>query len=275
MSDTAIVVLAIGEEYLAYWRQYCEHSCRAYAGKFNYDLIVVREPLDASPRAQARSAAWQKCLVLSQDFSARYRRIISLDCDIAINFQEAPSITDQVPFDRVGGVISGSHVHEDMRCLLRDRLLRNRSDYSRGLRTWEALQRAAYVHAGLQPLPSVIQTGVLVANPTHHRGIFESIYYSQEHEQHMSRCYEQIPLSHALLTKDMFCPIDTRFNSVFYETALVHYPYLTDERLPNYDFAASCAVQTELANNFFLHFAYDRTLARYLPQSQPLSGAGG
>jgi len=55
-----------------------------------------------------------------------------------------------------------------------------------------------------------------------------------------------------------------------HETALVHYPYLTPlatPRIQHYDFAASYALQTEFANNFFLHFAYDSTFVRYLPQN--------
>ena len=268
MKDAAIVVVAIGADILAYWKTFCEVQCRAYAAKCGYDLIVITEPLDNSPRAAGRSPAWQKCLVLSQEFSNNYRRIISLDSDIVIHAAISPPITDQSPIDRVGGVISGSHIHEDLRCVLSDRLLGGAAaPYVRGLKNWDNLQRRAYVHYGLKPLTSVVQTGVLVASPAHHRAIFESIYNAPEH--HVSRCYEQIPLSHALLTGDLFCQIDTRFNSVFHETALVHYPYLTHltgQQIPHYDFAASYALQTEFANNFFLHFAYDRTMVRYLPQ---------
>jgi hypothetical protein len=264
MPDSAIVVVAIGVESLAYWKTYCEQQCRAYAAKCGYDLILITEPLDNSRRAAGRSPAWQKCLVLSQGFSQNYRQIISLDSDIVINAAVAPRITDQAPPDRVGGVISGSHIHEDLRCILSDRLQGTTAEYVRGLKNWDALQRLAYVHYGLQPLTSVVQTGVLVASPIHHRSIFEAIYHAPE--RHVSRCYEQIPLSHALLTADLFCRIDSRFNSVFYETALVHYPYLRDSQIPHYDWAATYAVQTEFANNFFLHFAYDRTLVRYLPQ---------
>src|SRR5947209_14461144 len=104
MPDSAIVVVAIGAETLCYWRTYCEQQCRAYAAKSGYDLILVTEPLDRSPRAAGRSPAWQKCLVLSQDFSTIYRQIISLDSDILINAATAPRITDQTPVDRVGGV---------------------------------------------------------------------------------------------------------------------------------------------------------------------------
>jgi hypothetical protein len=136
-----------------------------------------------------------------------------------------------------------------------------RHEYARGLRNWYALQRLAYVHHALPPLPAVIQTGVLVASPAHHRSIFESIYLKTDYVA--TRCYEQLFLSHSLLSNDLFCPIDTRFNSVFYETMLVHYPYLINQ-IPNFDMVAAYAFQTEFANNFFLHFAYIREMVNYL-----------
>jgi len=265
MSDTAIVILAIGDEYLAYWQHFCSRSCHAYAAKHGYDIIVVSEPLDDSPRAQKRSPAYQKCLVLSQEFSRKYRQIVSLDCDIVINVAESPPIHGQTPTDRVGGVLSGGHIHEDLRCVLADRTARVRSDYSRGLQRWENLQSLAYSSHGLQPRNAVIQTGVLVASPAHHREVFEAIYHA---DFLTTRSYEQVPLSHAILSNDLFCPLDTRFNSVFYETALVHYPYLFDESLPDFPRLLSLALQTEFANNFFLHFAYDRDMIKALPLDQ-------
>jgi len=263
MNQAAIVTLAVGEPHLAYWRKYCERSWNEYAQKCGYDLIVVTEPLDRSARAAGRSPAWQKCLVLSQEFSAKYRQVISLDCDVAINAQAAPPITDRLPLERVSGVISGSHIHEDLLPVLVQRMFGQGDPHERGAGRWQEMQRVPYARYGLNSLDRVVQTGVLVASPTHHRAVFESVYLADY--SYTSRCYEQIPLSHTLLTKGLIEPIDTRFNSVFHESMRVHYPYLLNKQLPAYDLLASCAVQTQFANNFFLHFAYDRDFARYLP----------
>src|SRR5262245_59827961 len=122
MNDAAIVTLAIGEKHLAYWRRYCQPSVEAYAQKQGYDLIVVTETVDMSPAAAGRSPAWQKCLMLSQEFAAPYRQIVLIDCDIAINVDHAPRITDQAHVPFVGGVISGSHIHPDLRLVLLHRL---------------------------------------------------------------------------------------------------------------------------------------------------------
>src|SRR4051812_27438197 len=94
--DGAIVALAVGESYLAGWKAYCEAGWREYARKCGYDLIVLTEPLDRSPLAVSRSPAWQKCLVLGREEVARYRQVVLLDCDIAINAEAAPRVTDQV-----------------------------------------------------------------------------------------------------------------------------------------------------------------------------------
>jgi len=136
--------------------------------------------------------------------------------------------------------------------------------YERGTRLWEELQKHAYQSVGLSPLGAVVQTGVLVASPQHHRELFEAVYSAPE--THTSRCYEQIPLSHALLTQGRFHQIDTRFNCVFHEVMRVHYPFLLIKDLPHYDLVASCAVQAVFANNFFLHFAYEREFAQFLGQ---------
>ena len=176
MNHAAIVTLAIGEKHLAYWRQYCERSWRAYAERCGYDLLVLTEPLDSSPRAAARSPAWQKCLVLSQEFSARYQQIIALDCDIVIN-DAAPPITEQSPEQRVGGVISGSHIHEDLRAVLLSRLRGQPLAYEPGLRLWQDDQARHYALQGFETMfAGIVQTGVLVVSPRHHREIFEDVY---------------------------------------------------------------------------------------------------
>src|ERR1035437_3334002 len=68
----AIVTLAIGDRYLRHWKHTCEANWRAYAARHDFDVICIDKPLDDSERARKRSPAWQKCLVLSQEFSQRY-----------------------------------------------------------------------------------------------------------------------------------------------------------------------------------------------------------
>src|SRR5688572_13170808 len=229
MNDAAIVTLAIGEKHLNYWRQYCQPTVEAYAQKHQYDLIVVSQPLDTSPAAAARSPAWQKSLILSQEFAAKYRQIVLLDSDIAINVADAPRITDQVPVVNIGGVISGSQVHPDLRLLLLYRLTGRPTFYERDQRQWREHQAWFYQQFGLSPIDAgIVQSGVLVASPRYHRQLFETVYHATWPVIE-ARTFEQVPLSHAILSSGLFRQIDTRFNSVFFETLLVTYPYLLDE----------------------------------------------
>jgi len=260
----AIVVVAIGQQHHDYWQRYARKSCQAYAQKHGYDLIVITRPLEASQDALSRSFAWQKCLVLSQAFLSNYEQVVLLDSDIVINAAAAPAISEQVPVELVGGVIAGSHIAEQLRIVLLGRLRQQEFSYARRHERMRADQDAYYRHFGLTPQPQgIVQTGVLVGSPQHHRQLFESVYTATGVNDH--RSFEQIPLSHALLNAGVFCPIDTRFNRVFYETMLVHYPYLNDTQTPCYEMLATWAVQTELANSFFLHFAYVPPLAAFLP----------
>jgi hypothetical protein len=265
-NSAAIVTLAIGQPHWTNWQRYCEANWRRYAASHNLDLIVVTHPLDSSPRGLSRSFSWQKCLVLSQEFASHYRQLAILDADIAIN-PAAPNIFEQVTPDKVGGVLSGTHIHEDLRIVLLKRLaaLNNwpqRTEYAPGDLHWRQFQFDAYEANGLAPgFPALIQGGVLVASPKFHRDRFAAVYAAASSVAE-SRCYEQVPLSHALLTADLFQPIDSRFNSVLYETLLVHHHYLFTAKLG--EPVTRAVVRAEFANNFFLHFAYDPTLMRFL-----------
>lgn len=263
MRKSAIVTLTLGRDWLAYWKRFCEPNWHAYAARHGLDIIVVTQPLDSSARAARRSPAWQKCLILNQDFSRQYQRVVWVDADVVIN-PRAPSVVDGVPEDKVGGVISGAYILDDLKPILLERL-RGRSDPAGDARAlWEADQRSFYAPYGLDDgLSDIVQTGVLVLNPGAHAPLLERIYAADFPD---SRSYEQLPLSHAILRGNLFHALDSRFNTVFFERMLVHYPYLTQPEVKAnataYNLLARYAVNTELANSFFLHFAYDANLVK-------------
>jgi hypothetical protein len=264
MKQAALVTLALGQRHLDYWRTWCEPGWRQYAARCGYDLVLLTEPLDRSPAAAGRSPAWQKCLVLGQPFAANYRQLVLLDSDIVINVAAAPPIADYVPETSLGGVISGSQIADDLRPVLLARTWQRQFPYEPGDRLWREVQGEYYRRFGLSPrTEGIVQTGVLVASPQRHREIFEQVYQARWPEAG-HRTFEQVPLSHAILSSGCFQRLDARFNSVFYETLLVHHPYLLVPNLPIRDQLAMCAVQAEFENNFFLHFAYDSSFAEYL-----------
>ena len=118
--NKALVTLAIGEKYLVPWRALCEPGWRAYAARHGYDLVVITQPLDTSPRAAARSPAWQKCLVLGDAIAAGRDRIVWIDADVMIN-PTAPDITVGVPAEKIGAVDEHAFPTPERRLPLRDR----------------------------------------------------------------------------------------------------------------------------------------------------------
>jgi hypothetical protein len=93
----AIVTLALGEKYVAMFEKMCRDEWENYCVKFGFDLIVIKQPLDISDRAIKRSPAWQKLLILSQDWSKKYEQIVWIDTDILINCQNSPDICQGTP----------------------------------------------------------------------------------------------------------------------------------------------------------------------------------
>ena len=261
--SAALVTLAVGEKYLAEWRRQCEPSWRAHAARHGLDVVVIDQPLDDSPRAALRSPAWQKCLVWSQPWAERYERLCWLDADIVIN-AAAPSIFEHAAADRVAGVWSGACLHDDLKTIFLDRMRRARDKRLSPAAAWAADQRRFYAPYGhADPPDAIVQTGVLVADPRRARELFERVYHAEQPIE--DRGYEQTPLSWALARSSLFQPLDSRFNTLFYERMIVHYPYLLCRDLANYDTLARLAVAVELDNSHFLHFAYDRRFADYLP----------
>jgi hypothetical protein len=261
MPKSAIVTLTVGENCLNYWKRYCQANWSAYASRHGFDLIQLAQPLDTSARAGLRSPSWQKCLILSQDFSRNYQRIVWIDADVVIN-PRAPSILDGVPDDKVGAVISGAYILDDLKPLLLERLRGKSYPTGPARPLWEADQRTYYALFGLDDgLSDIVQGGVLVLTPDVHAPLLEKVYHA-DYPDHGT--YEQIPLSHTLQRANQFHALDSRFNTVFYERMLVHYPYLAQGSGEAYDLLARHAVWTEFANSFLLHFAYDPGFVRYL-----------
>ncbi len=197
--------------------------------------------------------------MLNQEWAAQYERIVLLDCDIAINAAKAPNVLDQVEPQYVGGVISCAQIHQDLRPLL----LAKECPYEGAGRQWQEEQADNYRMYGLPPMPQgVVQTGVLVTSPASHGKIFQAVYNAEAPLE--STTYEQIPLSYTLPTYGLFRPIDTRFNSVLYDTAAVYYSFVFDRQATLHEVLVRAIIDVQLRNNFFLHFAHVSDWMQYL-----------
>ena len=262
MSRTAIATLCVGKEYLSQWEKFCRPNWAHYALRHGFDLKVFTAPLDTSARAGGRSAAWQKCLIL--EALADYDRVVWLDADIVIN-REAPSVTMDVPLGKIGAVISGDYLHPDLRLFFLRRTIRPVAVTSADAEeAWRNDQASFYAQAGIAcGTHDIVQTGVLVLDPSH-RALLRQVYDMYPAEMKFA---EQLPLSAAILNSGVLHRMDSKFNTVFVERAVLHYGYLFDagiQKSPMIHHLTTLAVRMELLNSYFLHFAHEPGYLRYV-----------
>lgn len=230
--NKAIVTLAIGYRYADLWKMFCKDNWEQYATQWGYEIICIDRPLDLSARAESRSPAWQKCLILSQPWSDKYERIVWVDADILIN-PHSPDISEGIPLEKVGATDEYSYPTAELHKIYLDRVSKN--SRAMGLFFTNDYDGQQY-HANFG-LPSkfdkVVQTGVLVLNSKYHHEIFEHVYYTYEDRPGMS--YEMRPLSYELQDKDTVQWIDSRFNALWGIYIALYGPYsnLTTQRLMN------------------------------------------
>ena len=263
MARKAIVTLAIGRDYSERFEQVCRKNWTAYAERHGFDVIVFKEPLDASVRAQRRSPAWQKCLVLSAPEVAGCERVVWVDSDICIN-PAAPSIVDGVPMELIGAIDEHSYPSRKSRQALLDGIIVAASDDPiYGKRFWEAWREPGAWHA-LMGLPGgqshIVQTGVLVLSPLHHRELLERVYREYD-DGGVNLNYEMRPLSHEIQARSLQHWIDARFN------ALVWWLFLQQSSGAPSESEMKRFLHDCYRRNYFLHFAGCGQLMPLLAQS--------
>jgi hypothetical protein len=252
---TAIVTIAIGAAYSARWQAHCKRGWSRYAERHGFELIVIDAPLDQTPRAAARSVAWQKCLVLRPDIAGGYDRMIWIDSDILIN-DRAPSIADGVPLEKVGAIDEHLFPSREVRRQMFTLLMQQAQAVNPGLaRMWATYLDPADWHAAWG-LPrsgrSIVQTGVLVLAPRHHRELLEHVYYAYEDHGGEPMNYEMRPLSSEIQARDLLHVLDSRFN-----TLLIFLMMQSQIRLRRALTPAECAelVRSAFEQGYFLHLA--------------------
>ena len=258
----AIVTLTLGKKYVQEWKKFCQKNWHQYAEKHGYDIICIEHPLDYSERAKKRTPSWQKCLILSQEFSQNYEKIVWVDSDILMNWHKAPCIVKNVAVEKVGAVLSGEGANEQLSTEAKSRLF----NYW-GMND-EKTARNTYIKYGFPgDFDRIIQCGVLVLSPQHHRHILEEVYYQNENKGYG----EMAALSYRLLKSDLVEWIDYRFNFTWAIQKALYYPFLIPPLTPKITYRIKRkiasflpflfnqklidCVNTAYINSFFLHFA--------------------
>ena len=263
----ALVTLAVGSDYAARFERHCRPAWSAYARRHGYDLIVFDSPLDQSLRAGARPIYWQKNLILEQEAVAKYRQVAWIDSDIAINADTAPPIFEGVPEERVGAV---DEYRVPDAATYRKALA---ATYLRARRLGQPFlhnltPEAFYRNRGFPEFGEVVQGGLLVCSPRHHRDVLRKVY---EHEDSGVPAHnlEMAALSFELLSRQLVTWIDYRFDRLVLLGIAEHLPLSSATGAGIHPHAEIGAVRPIIAklfaDSYFLHFAGCQPLMDYLP----------
>ena len=226
----ALVTLLIGAKFQTRWEKLCRENWENYARRCECDLIILSEPLDSSPRAQGRSPAWQKCLVPELKALAGYRQIAWVDSDIFFNPCTTANLFAGVPEPLVGAVSSFADPNEEDAAEIFRRmatLLDPERDPQKPGTSPEDVYRN--YGPGLEALPKVFNSGVLVLSPHHHAELFRHVYDHYEDRGNPSY-FENVPLSYELVRRDWVHWMDPKFNHLWAWSKHLNYPFMYDWR---------------------------------------------
>ena len=280
-----LVTLAIGDAFKRWWGTYARASWAAYAGRHGYDIVVIEDYIDDGARGRARSPHWQKCLILEHPRVAQYKSAVWVDADILINPHTAPCIVAATAAGRIGAVThSSKHFNEEK--------LANIQDRQAGLlpQAWvrenpRMPARELYGRAGLgNDIDDWINTGVLALQPKTHAPVLRQVYERYAENEYTAK--EMMPLSYHLLKQGLVHALDTRFNKLWDEILVEHYPFLLAPEVRRDHRLVALCVNAAYHNSFFLHFlhgvrgfasevAADRPYAeawRYIEANYPPAG---
>ncbi|MDC3009942.1 hypothetical protein OAZ06_03155 [Synechococcus sp. AH-736-G20] len=230
---------------------YCRSNWKKYCDKYGYDLIVINEHLDNSQRSKERSPAWQKLLILSQEWSSSYDQIVWIDTDVFINPKNSSCIASLVPPEKVGAVEAYSIPSKE---IYHTALRRQYEDWRKsGVNYFDnSTPGLFYEKRGIPgaDLDKVVQTGVYVCSPRHHRDIFEHIYNTYE-DIHKSAAwnYEMPAMSYELVKNDVVHWIPAQYNFCVGDIVASFYPFIFENQKSSLPRRAYLKVMRKLGVN--------------------------
>ena len=224
----AIVTLTLGKKYENLFNTNCKNNWEKYCEKFNYDLIVINQSLDNSKRSRERSPAWQKLLILSQEWSNNYDQIVWIDSDVIINYKSAGDISKIVEKENIGAVdaysIPSKEIYQLSLKRAYDNWSKNGVKYISNLKPEEY-----YLKRGINvtDINEVVQTGVFVCSGANHRKIFEHIYYNYEDINKTAEWNFEMPaMSYELIKAGLVQWIPNEYNYNVYDIISSYYSFI-------------------------------------------------
>jgi len=270
-SKRAIATLLIGDYHTRLWKDYCEANWKQYADKHGYDLVCLEGALDTSERAQKRHPSWQKCLILSQDYAAKYERVVWIDSDIIINVAKAPDVAEGVPLEKIGVT---DYWEQPVPHLYRECLARMYEFWGEGAVVNYDPPQYYKNYPFDQAFDRVAGNMVMVLSPQHHRKFLEHNYYAYE-DRGPAWLAEMRPFSYELIKDGIDHWIDHRFNMNWWELRFLFYPFLLQQPLvsgyparirrklvqwmggDSFEDIKRACIHTTFLNGYFFHFGGD------------------
>lgn len=252
----AIATLLIGDKYQEMWQSTFRESWMRYAARHGYDIVLLRDYVDPSPRGRERSPHWQKCLILEHPGLKDYEDVVWIDADILINFHTAPCIVEYNNSDRIGVVTYRGEFAVPGRV---DNRYHRRAYSGSGGKVLRSPEFPDwYAQNGLgRDIDDFINTGVLVMKPRLHTE-FMRWFYDTAHETTSSH-QENGALSYWLLKKNICNAIDPRFNVSWNGDVIEFYTFLLEEKNFHNDPLISLCVTQSWHNAYMLHFVESAT----------------
>ena len=269
-SQYAVTSLIVGAGYISTWARKMLPTWAHYCERHQLDLMVYLTPLDDSEWARNRKLNWQKCLILQTPEIVQYQQVVWLDADIAVNARHAPSVFDNCPVEKLGGVgfnalpsqlhlmTSSSQltIHELERSFeegsIRDLIIKQPGAHrgiAEAVESVKAFQRR-------KGLPFVtegsINTGTMVLSPYYHAELFAKIY--RTYEDVYAPISDQFAIPAEAYRAGIVHDIDSRFNVEVNGEISAKFPYLMFTGRELSDLLFLC-LQTSFSTSFFLHFA--------------------
>lgn len=240
----AIVTLNVGQQYQNTWRNICRKGWQTYCERHGYDLINLDKRLDTSERANKRSPAWQKLLILGQDWATKYDRVVWVDSDVLIN-PTAPSIVEGVPQEKIGCMDELAYpTLKDHKAIVTAKRAHETDGNAELFHTCVGIPAGGHSH--------IVQTGVMVLSPKHHCEVLEHAYYAYE-DPGPGLYYEMRFLSHEIQNANLQHWIDPRFNALL--IWLVMAESVKTGRQPINKVEMGHFLMEQFFRNFFIHFA--------------------
>ncbi len=259
----AIVSIIIGHEYRDVWEWACQESWVRYAEKFDYDLVIIADHLDHSPRGLSRSPSWQKLLVLAQPWASLYEQIVWLDADIVVS-DAAENIVDHVPdktkigICRFGGQMSDAEKH-----IFLERLYNTRMLVGAVPSFWSQFEKNGFNALGLgSTTHPMFNCGMFVVSPRHHSDLLLKVYAEEEGRP---RLYEQPNLSYAIGEAGVANILSPRFNWSVHEFLTLGVPYDLEVQNRNLD-KIIFQTENELQKSYFLHYCGSMPLLKIIAE---------